>query len=142
MNEDDCDSPTYAAINLIKEELDGANELIKGRFDLIHKVDSSKVGWVAVPHYEKTNGYLVNSDSAKNWEAAEKKVIESRNNEKKEDKKTPFRSWPAGSGRYQYQNYSKSSSRGELSHCLFIGTQLVLCFLLPCVCFVGLGDRP
>ena len=107
----DCDSPSYAAINSVKEELNGGNELINGRFDLIQKVDTSKIGWPAVPHYEKVNGYLVNSDSAKNWESAEKKVAEARKSNTKEEKK-PFRRWPAGNGRSEYTSYSKSQSRG------------------------------
>lgn len=111
--EPDCDTPAYAAISAVKENLEGAIDLIKGRFDLIHKVDSSKIGWSAVPHYEKSNGYLVNSESGKNWEAAEKKVVEARKASEKEKEKKPFRSWPASGGRYQ--NYTKSSSRGELS---------------------------
>ena len=111
LNELDCDSPSYAAINTVKEELDGGNDLIKGRFDLIQKVDSSKIGWSAILHYEKVNGYLVNSDSAKNWEAAEKKVVEFRKANAKDEKK-PFRRWPEGNGRTDYQNHPKSQSRG------------------------------
>ena len=116
LNELGCDLPSYVSINAVKEELEGGKDLVNGRFNLISKVDASKVGWPAVPHYEKINGYLVNSDSAKNWEVAEKKVAENRKASSKDDKK-PFRRWPAGNGRSEFQNYPKSNSRGELSLC-------------------------
>ena len=125
LNEPDCDTPTYTAISSIKERLEGAVALIEGRFNLIHKVDSSKIGWSAVPHYKKANGYLVTPESGKNWEAAEKKVSEARKASEKEKEKKPFRSWPASGGRYQ--NYSKSTSRGEqLSLCIFSCSDVVL----------------
>ena len=70
LNETDWYSQAYATISSIKELLEKGNNLIKGRFDLIHKVDSSKVGWPAAPIYEKINGYLVTPESGKNWETA------------------------------------------------------------------------
>ena len=100
LNATECDSDEYNAISGIKELLVKGNDLINGRFDLIQKVDTSKVGWPAAPIYEKLNGYLVNSDSGKNWETAEKKVLENRKNDDKQ-KSTPFRNRPAAGGRNQ-----------------------------------------
>ena len=66
---------------------------------MIAKVDSSKVGWSAAVHYEKSNGLLLKSDSGKLWEEAEKKVLESKKAAAKEAKeKTPFRWGPLATG--------------------------------------------
>ena len=95
---------------------------------MIAKVDSSKVGWSAAVHYEKSNGLLLKSDSGKLWEEAEKKVLESKKAAAKEAKeKTPFRWGPAGNGRYS--TYQKSK-----------GYAFILVFYYYCrflVCFVG-----
>ena len=110
LNSTECDSPAYGAISSIKELLEKGGDLIKGRFDLIQKVDSSKVGWSAAPFYEKINGYLVTPESGKNWETAERKALESRKAEEKDKSKAPFRSQPVGNGRYQ--NFAKP--KGEI----------------------------
>ena len=110
LEEGDTDSPRYIAIAAIKDELTGADDLIKGRLDLIQKVDASKTGWSAAPHYEKTNGLLLKDDSGKNWEEAEKKVAEIKKTAVKEYRESyqqPFRVGPASRGRFQNQRTSR-----------------------------------
>ena len=101
LEEEEADSPRYAALGSAITDLDAANSLIDGRFDLIQKADSSKVGWSAAVHYEKSNGLLLKADSGKLWEDAEKKVVEIKRSAVKDAKeKTPFRYSPASGGRY------------------------------------------
>ena len=110
LQEADADSPAYSALSGIKKDLDGALDLINGRFDLIQKADSSKVGWSAAVHYEKSNGPLIKAESGKLWAEAEKQVLEAKKVVSKDKSPSmPFRSWPASGGRFQSQRTARGS---------------------------------
>ncbi len=104
LDESDSASPRYQAIGEIKKELEGAQELMVCRLDLIEKADTSKVGWSAAPFYEKSNGAVLKTDSDKLWSEAEKKVQDDRKKER-----TPFRSTPAKAGKFSTQHVSRGS---------------------------------
>ena len=63
LDESDSSSSRYAAIDGIKKELASAIEVMDCRLDMIEKADSSKIGWAAAVHYEKSNGEVKKSDS-------------------------------------------------------------------------------
>ena len=95
LDETDSSSPRYAAVDGVKKELSSALEIMDCRLDLIEKADSSKIGWAAAVHYEKSNGPVKKTESDKLWAEAEKSVTEAR----KKDRLTPFRSGPVQLGR-------------------------------------------
>ena len=104
LDESDSSSSRYAAIDGIKKELASAIEVMDCRLDMIEKADSSKIGWAAAVHYEKSNGEVKKSDSDKLWAEAEKAVSDAR---KKDSKFVPFRPVPAQqAGRSTFQQRS------------------------------------
>ena len=106
LEENDSTSPRYAAIDAVKKELAAAIEVMDCRLDMIEKVDSSKIGWAAAVHYEKSNGEVKKADSDKLWAEAEKAVTESR---KKDAKFVPFRSGPV---QQAGRSYHQCTARG------------------------------
>ena len=95
LEEPDSASNRYKALADIKADLDAAKSLVDGRLDLIERVDSSKVGWLAATAYEKANGPLKKADSDKAWAEAEKAVSSSSEFRRKSEMQRPFRDGPA-----------------------------------------------
>ena len=117
LDETETDSARYKAIAGVKKELEGAQEMIDCRLDMIEKADSSKVGWSAAVYYEKSNGSVKKENSDKLWVEAEKSVQEAKKAEK-----TPFRSRPAQAGKNSFTRKGKFPEKEAL---LFL-----LCFVL------------
>ena len=122
LEEPDSASNRYKALADVKSDLEAAKDLVDGRLDLIEKVDSSKVGWLAAATYEKSNGPVKKADSAKLWAEAEKSVSQSEF--KRREAPRPFRNEPAQAGK-------DFNSRSRGVYLIFALLFLALCFLAP-----------
>ena len=109
LEEEDSSTERYDAIGSIKEELSTARNIIDCRLDLIEKVDGSTVGWAAASFYEKSNGLVLNNDSAKNWTEAEKSAREVK---RKAAEKLPFRGGPGQTGKVFQSPYQRTDRGG------------------------------
>ena len=120
LEEEDTSTERFEALSSVKEELTTAKDIMECRLDLIEKVDGSSVGWVAASFYEKSNGLVLKSDSAKNWTEAEKSAREIK---RKAEDKRPFRPGPGQPGKV-YQPPFQRTDRGSFS----VFSSLLFCF--------------
>jgi hypothetical protein len=121
LKEEDTDSETYATLDLIKQNLSDAVEIIEKRLDLITKADGSKVGWSAAILYDKkVKTPKSNADAEKMWAKCEKAALEEKKTKQTsrwgdfKGNSMPFQTRPVSTG------YSYSTSKGTLFTLYFL----------------------